>query len=53
MPHVSSKEQHRPKATIDLVLLGILGVEDGRPKISMAGGNGLVGDCFGLSLRLL
>lgn len=31
LPRVSSKEQHRPKATLDFVLLGIPGWEMGDP----------------------
>lgn len=40
-PHASSKEQHRPKATLDLVLLGIPGMEYAGSKILMAGENSL------------
>lgn len=50
LPSVSSKEQHRPKATLDLVLPGIPGMRDGGP---VAGGHRPAGDCFGLTLRLL
>lgn len=40
-PHASSKEQHRPKTTLDLVLLGIPEMEYAGSKILMAGGNSL------------